>query len=133
MSISASSPSVSHRMTAIVPDGFHVEAAEGMLWYCADKGRFPGQAGNYQVGRSGTYVRDNFNAHGQTDEDRIAGVAAQALDELQDYIDEATHDPWPGESAPPGAHARSATRYSIFGTVGRISTAVPCSRVSPYR
>jgi hypothetical protein len=98
--------SLADRMTAIVPDGFHVEAAEGMLWYSADKSRFPGQAGNYQVGRSGTYVRDNFNAHGQTDEDRIAGVAAQALDELQDYIDEATHDPWPGESAPPGAHAQ---------------------------
>jgi hypothetical protein len=86
--------SLADRMTAIVPDGFHVEAAEGMLWYSADKGR------------SGTYVRDNFNAHGQTDEDRIAGVAAQVLDELQDYIDEATHDPWPGESAPPGAHAQ---------------------------
>lgn len=98
--------SLADRMTAIVPDGFHVEAAEGMLWYSADKGRFPGQAGNYQVGRSGTYVRDNFNAHGQTDEDRIAGVAAQALDELQDYIDEASHDPWPGESAPPGAHSQ---------------------------
>jgi hypothetical protein len=66
--------SLADRMTAIVPDGFHVEAAEVMLWYSADKGRFPGQAGNYQVGRSGTYVRDNFNAHGQTDEDRIAGV-----------------------------------------------------------
>jgi hypothetical protein len=98
--------SLADRMTGIVPDGFHVQAAEGMLWYSADKGRFPGQVGNYQVGRSGTYVRDNFNAHGQTDEDRIAGGAAQALDELQDYIDEATHDPWPGESAPPGAHAQ---------------------------
>jgi hypothetical protein len=30
--------SLADRMTAIVPDGFHVEAAEGMLWYSADKG-----------------------------------------------------------------------------------------------
>jgi hypothetical protein len=98
------------RMAAIVPDGFHVEAAVGRLQYSADKGRFPGQLGNYQVGTAGTYVRDNFNAHGQNDEDHIAGVAAQALDELQDYIDEATHDPWPGESTPPRAHAQVRDR-----------------------
>lgn len=93
------------RMAAIVPPGFHVQAADGMLWYTADPDRFPGQMGNYRVGKSGTYVRDNFDAHGQTDEDRVAGVAAQALDELQDYIDEATHDPWPGGTTPPQAHA----------------------------
>jgi len=94
------------RMAEIVPAGFHVEAADGMLWYSADPGRFPGQLGNYRVGRSGTYVRENFDAHGQTDEERIAGVAAQALDEFQDYIDEATHDPWPGERTQPRAHAQ---------------------------
>jgi hypothetical protein len=32
--------------------------------------------------------------------------AAQALDELQDYINEATHDPWPGNRAAPRAHAQ---------------------------
>lgn len=52
-------------MAAIVPDGFHVEAAAGMLWYSADEGRFPGQLGNYQVGRAGTHVQGNFTAHGQ--------------------------------------------------------------------
>jgi hypothetical protein len=31
------------RLAAIVPDGFHVRAADGMLWYSADQGRFPGQ------------------------------------------------------------------------------------------
>lgn len=97
---------LARRMAAIVPDGFHVEAAEGMLWYSADEGRFPGQLGNYQAGRAGTRVRGNFNAHGQTDEERIAGVAAQALDHLQDYVDEATHEPWPGENRPLHAYAR---------------------------
>lgn len=101
---------LARRMAAIVPAGFHVEAANGMLWYSADEGRFPGQLGTYEVGRAGTYVRDNFYAHGQTDEERIAGVAAQALDELQDYIDEATHDPWPGENTPPRAYARVRDR-----------------------
>ena len=105
------------RIAAIVPAGFHVKAADGMLWYSADPGRFPGQLGNYRVGRSGTYVRDNFNAHGETDQDRIAGVAAQALDELQDYIDEATHDPWPGEKTSPRAHAqvRGQTLHLWYG------------------
>jgi hypothetical protein len=105
------------RMAAIVPDGFHVQAAEGMLWYSADEGRFPGQLDDYRVGRAGTYVRDNFDACGQSDEDRIAGVAALALDQLQDYIDEATHDPWPGERTPPQARAqvRSRTLHLWYG------------------
>jgi hypothetical protein len=106
------------RLAAIVPDGFHVEAAEGgMLWYSADEGRFPGQQGNYRVGRSGTYVQVNFDGCGQTDEDRIAGVAARALDELQDYIDEATHDPWPGKRTPQRAHAqvRDRTLHLWYG------------------
>jgi len=38
------------RLAAIVPDGFHVQAAGGMLWYSSDAGRFPGQISNYQVG-----------------------------------------------------------------------------------
>jgi hypothetical protein len=88
-----------------VPDGFHVEASDGMLWYLADDGRFPGQLGNYHVGASGTHVAATFLAHGQTAEDRLTGVAAQALDELQDYVDEATHDPWPGHQTPPRASA----------------------------
>lgn len=98
------------RMAAIVPAGFHVQAADGMLWYSADEGRFPGQLGDFRVGASGTYVRENFDAHGMTDADGIAGVAAQALDELQDYIDEATHDPWPGDRTPPRAYAQVRDR-----------------------
>jgi hypothetical protein len=89
------------RLATIVPAGFYVEAADGMLWYSADEGRFPGQQSHYHVGRSGTYVRINFTGHGETDEDRSVGVAAQALSELQDYIDEATHDPWHEEPAAP--------------------------------
>jgi len=89
------------RLTAILPDGFHVEASDGMLWYSADEGRFPGQLSNYDVGRVGTHVRDNLEAYGDTAEERVAGIAAQALDELQDYVDEASHDPWPGNGTPP--------------------------------
>jgi hypothetical protein len=93
------------RMAAIVPAGFRVEASDGMLWYSAEDGRVPGQLGDCRVGQAGSYVRDNFEARGETAAERIVGVAAQALDELQDYVDEATHDPWPGERTPPQACA----------------------------
>ena len=51
-------------------------------------------------------MRENFiAAHDLSDEQRMARVATQALDELQDFIDEATHDPWPGHAVPPRACA----------------------------
>lgn len=84
------------RLGAIVPAGIHVEAAAGMLWYSADQ----------VAGRSGTHVAENFHTHGHTDEQRLVGVAAQALDELQDYVDEVTTEPWPGERTPPQPHAQ---------------------------
>lgn len=97
---------LARRLAAIVPAGFRVTAGGGMLWYSADEGKFPGQSGDYRVGSSRTHVRVNFDAHGVTAEDHVAGAAAQALDELQDFIDEATHDPWPGTRTPPQAYAQ---------------------------
>jgi hypothetical protein len=84
------------RLAAIVPAGFYVDATDGMLWYSADEGRFPSQLGNYQVGRAGTHIQA---VYGDADEENIADIAAQALDHLQDYVSEATHDPWPGTTA----------------------------------
>jgi hypothetical protein len=99
--------SLAARLAAIVPPGFHVRAADGMLWYSSDEGRFPGQLSDYRVGEAGTYVRVNFDAHeDESDADRIAWVGRQALDELQDFVDEATHDPWPGTVSPPRAYAQ---------------------------
>ena len=46
------------RLAAIVPAGFHVQARDGMLWYSADQGRFPGQQGDYRAGEAGTYDVD---------------------------------------------------------------------------
>jgi len=94
------------RLAAIVPAGFHVQARDGMLWYSADQGRFPGQQGDYRTGQAGTYVRDNLGAHGDANADAVTRVAARALDELQDYVSEATHDPWPGTHAQPRPYAR---------------------------
>jgi hypothetical protein len=42
---------LANRMAAIVPDGFRIQAEDGVLWYTADAGRFPGQAGNYLSSR----------------------------------------------------------------------------------
>jgi hypothetical protein len=89
-----------------------------MLWYSADEGKFAGQVGNYHVGRSETHVRVNFDGVGGTDEERITDVAAQVLDEVQDYVDEAAHDPWPATSTPPRHTRRSAAAPRIFGTAG---------------
>jgi hypothetical protein len=93
------------RLDAIVPDGFHVRAAGGMLQYSAAQGRFPGQFSDYQVGGASTHVQPHLAAHGETAADQAAGVAAQAPDELQDYVDEASLEPWPGKRQPPQAFA----------------------------
>ena len=83
------------RLSAIVPAGFGVRASDGMLWY---------SRGDDNAGRAGSYVRDNFGVYGESDEDNIVGLAVQVLDELEDYVDEATSDPWPGTTSQPPPH-----------------------------
>ena len=50
----------------------------------------------------------------------------QALDELQDYIDEATRDPWPGDRTPPRPHAqiRDGALHMWYGGADPIAQAV---------
>jgi hypothetical protein len=106
------------RMAAIVPPGFDVQADAGMLWYSCEEGRFPGQSGDYHVGRSGTFVEANLEGHGQPEEDAITAVAALALGELRDYVDEATHDPWPvrrGMPPQPRAQVRGQMLHMWYG------------------
>jgi hypothetical protein len=60
------------RLRAIVPDGFHVSATDGILWFSTDPGRFPSQLSDFRVGVAGIYVRDNLHnlrAHGEDAED----------------------------------------------------------------
>lgn len=61
-----------------------------------------------------------FGVSGQAAGERVAGIAAQALDELQDYVNQATHGPWPGERTPPRAYAevRDAALHLWYGETG---------------
>ena len=102
MDLNRFSAALADRLAAIVPGGFHVAAADGMLWYSAEAGG---------IGRAGTYVRDNFGVYGPSDEDNIVGVAVQALGELQDYISEATGTPWPGSTSQPSPHGQIRDSY----------------------
>ena len=94
------------RLSAIVPAGIQVAATDGVLWYSAQDGRFPGQQGDYRAGRAGTYIRANFGVYGESEEQNIIGIAVQALDELQDYVSEATHTPWPDTHTQPSPAGR---------------------------
>jgi hypothetical protein len=67
---------IAARMTAIIPDGFRVEAADGMLWYSAEDGRFPGQSGDYHLGRSGTDLRANLEGR-RADEEPVGQCQAE--------------------------------------------------------
>lgn len=104
------------RLGKVVPPGFQVAYSEdGLLRYTSDPGRFPGQTGTYQAGAAGTYVRDNFTLWGETDPERVVGACRQALDELQDYVDEASHTPWPDERTPPRPFAELRGAEVVWG------------------
>jgi hypothetical protein len=97
------------RLNEIAPPGFRVVADGGMLFYSA--------TGTVRAaGTSGTHVRDNFD-YGQPLAERIRAVSEQALDEFQDYVDEATTEPWPGQRQVPRAHAevRSSRVHLWYG------------------
>ncbi|MGH3246742.1 MAG: hypothetical protein ACRDOI_11100 [Trebonia sp.] len=116
-------------LAEIAPTGFHVAAADGMLCYSAEHGRFPGQRGDYNVGQSGTHVRGNFGAYGASDEENIIGVAVQALDELQDYISEATHEPWPGVTSQPSPHGHIHDSYLDLWYGDLDNPVLTCARI----
>ena len=80
-----------------------------MLWFRSDEGRFPGQQGDYHTGSAGLWPQEDFLTcvkYEGTVQDCLADVARHALDALQDYIAEATHDPWPGQRTMPDARAQ---------------------------
>lgn len=110
------------RLTKIVPDGFYVAFDGKMIWYTAEEGRFPGQQNTYEVGKSGDHFIANLTLPDDAFEDRVTEAARLALGHLQDYVAEATHDPWPGTKRMPRAEAetRNSKLYLWFGDHGEL-------------
>jgi hypothetical protein len=88
---------LAERLNEIAPPGFRVAADGGMLFYSATATVRP-------AGSSGTHVGENFG-DGSPLAERIRAVSEQALDEFQDYVAEATTEPWPGQRQAPAPHA----------------------------
>lgn len=91
---------LAQRFDAIVPEGFHVffadagprpEIAPGMLRF-----GFEGNPGYPWFGGSGFRITESLN-HGDTMEQRFAWCAERALEALQNYVDEKSREPWPGQ------------------------------------
>jgi hypothetical protein len=103
------------RFQAVVPAGFHVEAEGEMLWFSVDKGV------GYWGGSAGTYAVRDFLAKVEAPFDwRVATAAEFALNDLQDFVDEESTEPWPGQHTPPVAHSavRGGMLYIWFGDEG---------------
>jgi hypothetical protein len=89
---------LSDRLHRIVPKGFHVWEADGLLRYSADSPVYGG-------GASGSYIAENLH-NGDTMDERICWCAEYVLGEFQDFVAETTTEPWPGGRTMPSAHAR---------------------------
>jgi hypothetical protein len=87
------------RLAAIAPAGFHVDACDREIWYSCSADE--GQLSDFNFGSAASDVAEHFSEYGATDEERTVAVATGALDQLQDYVAEATTDPWPGEASMP--------------------------------
>ena len=74
-------------MQAVVPAGIGVTAVDDMIWFDA--------VGLGQMGRAGSYGCQWLHlGKGPTDY-LIAESCRLALDDLEDFVDEATTEPWP--------------------------------------
>ena len=98
------------RLQRIVPEGYHVYETDGMLWYHAG-------APVYGVGPAGSYIDENLT-QGVTVEEQVAWCAENALNELQDYVEERSTERWPGRTFG-RAHAAviKGTLHLWFGDV----------------
>lgn len=86
------------------------------MWFWCDEGRFPGQKSDFAPGRVGSHLRANLLSVEGTEAKRVVAAARQALDDLQDYVDEISHEPWPGPGRPPQAlvELREAILYCRY-------------------
>jgi hypothetical protein len=108
---------LAQRFDEVTPDGIHVTADDGMLWYSSDFGR----------GKAGSYVRYSLaGAAGESDEADLVSTTVIILDQLQDFVSEATTDPWPGtgRQPEPQAEIRDGALHLWYGDPGDIKLAI---------
>ena len=106
------------RFDEVTPDGIHVIADDGMLWYSCD----------FVPGQAGSHVRYNLaGAAGESDEADLVSTTVMILDQLQDFVSEATTDPWPGTGRQPEPHGelRGGALHLWYGEPGDIKLTVP--------
>ena len=89
------------RFQRIMPQGYYVHETGGILWYEAD-------APVHGDGSLGSYITEDLNSGGDTVEEQVTWCAEHALSELQDYLDETSTEPWPGERTLPVPKAHAA-------------------------
>jgi hypothetical protein len=85
------------RIQEVLPAGFTVEcdSERTMLWF-----KRQGVSGY-----AGSYALQILVGEGGNVEQRISAACRVALDDLQDFVDEETTDPWPGSKNVPPARA----------------------------
>ena len=89
-------------LNAVAPLGIHIRyQADGMLWFTYD---FEGVYGNPAVGE---HFRGSLELRpGEPFEAWVREVCETTLDHFQDFVNEMTATPWPGERTVPSAHAQ---------------------------
>jgi hypothetical protein len=101
-------------MQAVVPTGIGVRVDGDMVWFDA--------AGRGLSGTAGTYACQWLDKGTGTHDDLIVEACWRALDDLEDFVDEATTEPWPAEQGtPPRPAARIEGRvvHLWFGEAER--------------
>jgi hypothetical protein len=105
------------RFDEVTPDEIHVTADDGMLWYSSD----------FDSGKAGSYVRYILDAADEPGEVNLVNAAVMILDQLQDFVSEATTDPWPGTGRQPEPHAeiRDGALHLWYGAPDDIKLTIP--------
>jgi hypothetical protein len=89
------------RLNAVAPWGIRIRyQADGELCYTCE---FEGAYGNSSAGE---HFRDNLELRpGEPLYEWVRKVCETTLDHFQDFVNEMTATPWPGERTVPSAHA----------------------------
>jgi hypothetical protein len=99
-----------------------------MVFWADEELGLPGQMGD-GPGRSGSWVRDNFELPPGPVDERLVTAGEWALKSLQDYVDEATTEPWPGVGKPPSVHAAIRDRQLRRWFADGESTILECEPI----